>query len=561
MYKHATNKRIQDNTKDRLTTVKAKILTGIVWSKVVSGIILAVWIFYFVYLWSNQLLLGEDGWYAGWMGTWADGAVHLTYMSAFAFRDSFPWELPVFSGQPFTYSFAADMLAGLTVKLGLLSMFESYFVWGLLLTLLIVIVGFRTLVLFFGTKGKPVVALSLWFLGGGLGGFYLLEDVRALGFWQALATLPRQYTHQGEHTIEWINLISSIILPQRAFLLGAVIGLLLLAFFWRIYLSKRVSWSQALVIGLLMGVLPVVHPHTLMVMTAFFIWVFITSFRFTQIKKWLALISLAAVVGLPLLMTFVLPATSGGFFAWYPGWLAKSKHVGWIWFWWWNWGMLLPSALIGLVFTPKTLRNFLWPSWFLFALANLFLFQPYDWDNSKILTWVYLLFTIPTIYFVFKLFSSRLLGKLLAISLLVVLTFSGGLDAIRLLKTDQNLVLMYSYQDVALAEEIRRLTPPDSLFLTSDKHNHFVANLTGRQILMGYRGWLWTYGLDYRQREADVLAMFAGGDQAMLLFKQYGVDYVTLGYEEINTFKANRDFFALFPVVAKNDNYTVYKVN
>ena len=75
------------------------------------------------------------------------------------------------------------------------------------------------------------------------------------------------------------------------------------------------------------------------------------------------------------------------------------------------------------------------------------------------------------------------------------------------------------------AETIKARTTKESIFLTKDNHNHWVVDLAGRKIVMGFRGWLWSWGINYGQRERDVNAMFAGDAS---LFPKYHINYVIL---------------------------------
>jgi uncharacterized membrane protein len=121
---------------------------------------------------------------------------------------------------------------------------------------------------------------------------------------------------------------------------------------------------------------------------------------------------------------------------------------------------------------------------------------------------------------------------------------------------------MYSPEELALAEQVKTASPKQSIFLSSDKHNHWLPNLTGRQILMGYRGWLWTYGIDYSQREAHIRSIYRGGDQALDLIDHYGIDYIVIGPSERTDFDADQNFFAKnFSIFIDTQNYQIYQVN
>jgi len=140
-----------------------------------------------------------------------------------------------------------------------------------------------------------------------------------------------------------------------------------------------------------------------------------------------------------------------------------------------------------------------------------------------------------------------------------VLVLSSFLDLLHLYYHPGFLLL--EEEEINLATKVREKTAENSVFLTSDLHNHFIPTLTGRQIVMGYRGWLWTYGIDYRGREKDVLKMFQGGSESRGLLKKYGVDYVVIGPSEKETVLANKSYFDNnYPVVMQSDKTAIYQI-
>ena len=121
---------------------------------------------------------------------------------------------------------------------------------------------------------------------------------------------------------------------------------------------------------------------------------------------------------------------------------------------------------------------------------------------------------------------------------------------------------MFSLEDIAVAQFVKHQTSRDALFLTSDKHNNPVSCLAGRTIVMGYRGWLWTHGIDYGVREQDVMEMFRGSERTINLLRQYRVDYVLIERDKISQFHENPEFFTNhFPIAYRSSNFTLVKVS
>ncbi|HEX9814166.1 MAG TPA: hypothetical protein VGB31_04365, partial [Myxococcota bacterium] len=130
-----------------------------------------------------------------------------------------------------------------------------------------------------------------------------------------------------------------------------------------------------------------------------------------------------------------------------------------------------------------------------------------------------------------------------AAALFVFTTASGSLELWRMTRTEAVAHRMWSREELALAEDFRKISEPTSLVLCSDHHHHWVPSLSGRQVLLGYRGWLASYGVDYGPVERDIRAMLGGGPDAEALMADYGVDFVVIGSSELRDFGANESYF------------------
>jgi uncharacterized membrane protein len=86
-----------------------------------------------------------------------------------------------------------------------------------------------------------------------------------------------------------------------------------------------------------------------------------------------------------------------------------------------------------------------------------------------------------------------------------------------------------------VAEWVRQNTSPTAVFAVADQHDNPIPTLAGRREVIGYPGWLWTYGLaDYVQKGQDNLAILKGDASASALARKYGVDYVMIGPQELS---------------------------
>ncbi len=524
------------------------------------------WTVYFGIVWAGAIQVRSDGWYAAYLPHWADGAAHLSYMSSFAYKSLLPSMHPLFLFHPFTYSFVADFIGGLITQIGF-PLWFAYNMWGYVLSIFCIF----SLWIFFNTlthsKTKTILASTLFLTSGGLGWKYLILDRLGITIPPTASYFPVLYTQRETVGLVWLNVIVGELIPQRAFLLAIPLAIFLLITWYRQFLQYQPQSRCRLILsGIIFGFMPIIHPHTTMVLALTVSWwsIFALYKKQSSALKNILYVGVPAVIlGLFFTLKFVIAATSSGFFRWYPGWLSGPHQIPWILFWIDNWGLFLPLAAIGTFLTKdKLLRQVLYPFWMWFILANLFLFQPYDWDNAKILTWVYLIFSIPVTNMIALLWRGRWFNKSLAVISLVVLTLAGSIDAAHMLDTNTYKLKLVNQEEVQLAEQLKAKTPPSSIILTSTTHRNWVPILTGRQILCGYLGWMWTYGIDADTRVRDMKSMYAGNDQAIKLLSDYKINYVVIGPEERYEFDVNDSFFAeKFPILIQTPTTTIYQIN
>jgi hypothetical protein len=250
----------------------------------------------------------------------------------------------------------------------------------------------------------------------------------------------------------------------------------------------------------------------------------------------------------------------------YPRWL-----IGWVsgadfppWFWIKNTGLFWPLLLLALL-SPLALRGrmrlLIAPFSLVFLVANLIKFQPWDWDNSKLLVFWYMASGVAVGAVLVRMARAHLAGALVAATIWLSLVASGVLSLLQFLPPQGPAYVWFSAEEVQLAAEVRQQTPPTAIFVTGEQPTNPIADLAGRSVLMSYPGWLWSYGINYSRREADIQRIYAGGPMALTLLHQYHVDYVVVGPNETATLHPNLDYFnATFRRVLHTANYAIYAV-
>ncbi|MCA9370012.1 hypothetical protein KC686_02555, partial [Candidatus Woesebacteria bacterium] len=297
---------------------------------------------------------------------------------------------------------------------------------------------------------------------------------------------------------------------------------------------------------------------------------------------WLLAGSIAGSIGLTLTALFLSEVHVDGFFTFHSGWYAGEHNQNWLVFWLLNWGVVPLLALISWIIEiqqakKKILPFFLYAPFFtLFVLCNLISFQPFLWDNTKLLAWTSVGFSLLTAMGLLRLWRAaskkirrreyfstlKYLGLRSIVSLIFVATiFSGGIDAVSAIQFQQHQYQMYSSEELELAEWVKENTPSNSIWLTSDQHNHWLPNLTGRQIVMAYRGWLWSHGYTYSQVEQDVKTMFTQPED-MRLFQTYDISYVVIGPSEIVDWGADGSTFSQFYTpIHQTQHYVILRLH
>jgi hypothetical protein len=516
------------------------------------------------------------GLYAGYVNIWGDWAAHLSFTGSFAYGRNFPPEYPIDPGHHLGYPFMIDFLAANLVPLG--SRLTSALVMTSgLLGLAFPAVLYLAAQRFVGGRAAPVLAAFVFLLSGGLGFAYLLGDVQHSGL-AALIHLPREYTLNRDLNFQWLSPVLAYLVPQRSTLFGFSLALIVLVVLW---LATRATprWRPFLFAGVVAGVTPVYHVHAYGTVVALaFFWAL-----FTRRVQWLGFFIPALAIGIPILAWMWPPANTSMCgnnptlhgYCFEVGWLS---YLDWshdlpIWFgrdWAWFW-IKNTSVFIPLLIAAQLLRNWVatdfpkWfaPMWLWFLVPNVIVLQPWDWDNTKFFVFWALLGSILVGGLLARMFQRGTWWAIVASALLVLLGLSGALDLARASDYSVSAVQFTDSGGLQVADWVRGHTSPTALFVVADEHNSPIPTLAGRRVLIGYPGWLWTYGMpDYVQKGIDETKILKGDPEALDLVRHYGVNYVMIGPQEIPR-GASRSYWDQHGtlVYENGGGYAVYRVS
>lgn len=527
-------------------------------------LIFLTWGSYFSWLFPRVLFRSSSGdILTASANAWADWPAHLTLAMPFAYGKISNWFSfhPFFWEKKFSYPFLVDAFSGLLIRFGLDEIW-SFWLPSLFFILFLILVLHKISFYYSQSIVQTFLIITIFLASGGLGFWFFLKDYNLDH--QVLFFSPKEYTHLNEKGIYWINPIISEFIPQRAFPLGMALSLLII-FSWIKWFKKdfnKIKKRQLLFIGFVAGLMPIIHTHSFLVLFLSGILLFFLNFRYWKNWGWIFLGTLISF--LPIYFCFYFGQIEKNFFSWQLGWLAKEAPFfgNWIYFWFLNWGIFLPLTFfsawkIGFLKEPIFLLGI-----FLFVLCNLFLFQPWAWDNSKILTYSYFFLALPIGIYLGKQFQKKFFSVFWAVIFLGSLIFSGGLDLYRSLRTDKLEFLIWTKEELLLVKNFQKISTADDWVLISDKHNHPIRSLTGTRSLMAYRGWLWSYGIDYANLERDMKKMFRGEKNTQKLLKKYQIKFVIIGDSEKKEWLANeRYFLKKYPLVLEQAGYKIFKIN
>lgn len=512
-------------------------------------------------MWTHDLIPAAGGLYSAF-ATWADFGLHMSLISHFAAADRLSWDFPVAAGANLTYPFMVDLLSAWFIRGGWSAQL-ALFVPGLLLA-----TAFLQLMLGFGVRlfrrlGGAVFGLTLFLLAGSAAGIIVAwHDFQAAGrpLLEFLKNLPQDYTVLSQPNAQVTNVIADTLLPQRAFLMGfAMFGVVIILLH---HLRQAHRPKLNLVTGVFIGLLPLVHAHTFIILMSLVAGLWIEAFAKTRrfFNSWFFLGLAAVGTALPQIIWQSLGNGRGTGGHWAVGWVIQPGETL-LAFWTHNYGLmgLIMLTVAGLLIAYRRLHHYLvWyaPIMIIFVLANLYSLQPFAYDNLKLILYAYLMTSLFAAYGALWLIRR---SRWTVIPVAVVSLIISASGALAVAHEFQRADLFASNDDIKLAEWIKDSTAPSAVFLTTDRPNQPVATLGGRSIVVGYRGWLYDYHLDYEPRLAAVRQALSG---RLTAANPYGAEYLAVSnYEPPEWTVDTTAMNTAYEVVYANPSWTVYRLN
>jgi hypothetical protein len=567
-----------------------------------AGVAVVAWLVF-----ARAIFENPDGIYTGVLNNYGDLPFHLSVITRFAFGQNFPPEDPTFAGVRFTYPFITDFISAMFVRAGA-SLRDSMFIENWILGIALVGVLHRFGQQLLRNRTAAILTPVLVVLNGGFGWAMLFGDVNKSegGVFQVLTHIPHSYTILPEVAAgwRWGNAVTSLLVPQRGFLLGIPLAVIVFTQWWTSDEGKRKkekgkkeertkskpalatrannsaelsgessslfpftfvllpSARRMLAAGLVAGLLPLVHAHSFIAVMG--VGGCLALMNFKRWREWLIFLVTASVVALPQMLwsTHGSAVNTSAFIGWQFGWDSGTENF--FWFWFKNTGLFIPLLITALLWkrenylVSRRLLLFYLPFTLCFIIPNMVKLAPWIWDNVKVLFYWWIASAPIVALLLARLWESNGWHRGLAAALFVVLTLAGGLDVFALV-TRQGRYQEFDRDGMNFAEMIKQQTPPRATILHAPIHNTPVF-LTGRRSLMGYPGHIWTHGLDFGPRETDIKKIYSGSPDAVGLLAKYGVDYVVIDPQENSVMTVNTAFFSRYREVAKIGEYHLYKI-
>ena len=394
-----------------------------------------------------------------------DISLHIQFIRYFAGGVDFWPASPILTGVPLSYPLGADLWNSLLLLVGV--PVERGLIWT-------------------GLAGAGLTAWALWRWGGAFAIAAFLFNGGLAGF----AILHTGQLQDFQSELAWKNFFLTMLVTQRGLLYALPCGLLLLRA-WRDDFFCEGSGVPRSLQFFLYATMPFFSVHAFLFLSL----ALATIFLFAR-KSRLALLVFVALAVVP--ATAAVWFVTGGFSAasgmrWLPGWMQGDG--GWK-FWVMNFGISLP-LLIWLVWKgvlrgSAESRAFCSVAIGVFILCFLIAFAPWEWDNTKLLIWAWLV-AAPFLW-------SRIiepLAPMVRASLCVALFFSGAISLVAGLDGRHGYELA-KRSELASARMALRDVPPGTRIAVEPQFNHPVI-LLGYPVVCGYDGHLWSHGLRYQE--------------------------------------------------------------
>jgi hypothetical protein len=496
-----------------------KFIPGILY-----GFIIFAGLQHFLYL----LYYDQNGLRTLHLNNFGDLSMHIQYIRFLASAHFWPAD-PEFAGSLFRYPIGMDLYNALWEAVGV-PIDSNLFLTGLILTIV------------------TVSLLHRWSGWLGVGAFFLNAG---LANWKAVFS-GRLFDFQNGAA--WKNFFLSLWITQRGFLFALPAGVYVIKMITEALIGERsLSKQEKIICAVLWSGLAWFHLHTFFIIS---IALGICIILHKKIREMIWIVVPAALIGL--IAVFV---STQGFSQ------ARIVHIRWDWvseenfltFWIKNLGPWILLGAVSLFFVfKKSYSRFRIMTAVFFGLFIVFTFvmvAPWDWDNVKVLLWLYLLI----VWLAWKTWASRL-SPAFAILAGCILFIPGAVSITSSLPGKSVGVQIYQASELWEAKAAFMDLPVDAVLAAVPDPDHPAA-FWGAKVAMGYTGHLWSHGIDYLEREEKLDRVFKGQENWLDLAKSIGVTHIYWGENEKRKYGAfNPSWLGHLKNISRSSKIGVYEL-
>ncbi|MGD0886055.1 MAG: hypothetical protein ABSA46_14515 [Thermodesulfovibrionales bacterium] len=435
------------------------------------------------------------------LNNFGDLSLHIQYTRYIAAGAHFWPENPGFAGDLLRYPLGIDIYNALWEILGV-PIDSHFFLTGFIMTI------------------AAVSMLHKWMGWWGVGAFFLNGG---LANWSHLWTGG---VGDLQNALAWKSFFLSLWITQRGFLFAVPAGVYIIKMVTETLLGERtLRKEEKVVCALLWASLSWFHLHTFFILSLS-LGIFIVLYKKPRLLLEVAMP--AVVAGLVFVFFSTNGLTRAGVVHVQPGWTSGQENV--FKFWLINLGPWLIFAAAGLFFVFKRsfaqLRLIAIPVFILFIVFTIVMVAPWDWDNIKVLLWLYLFIA----WIAWRTWLTKV-PSWVAFLIGVVAFSSGTVSVVSSLPGNSSGVELYQMADLWEAKAALADLPEDSVLAVAPDPNH-PAMFWGAKVAMGYPGHLWSHGINAAERENQLERIFRGDKDWFSLAKSIGVTHIYWGENE-----------------------------
>lgn len=465
-----------------------------------------------------------NGWYkTANPNNLGDLPFHIQMIRAFAGGYQFWPDNLIYAGETLKYPFGMDFFNALFESLKVPTDIHL-FLAGLILSLVLISV------------------LDRWM---GLWGVLL---VFASGGFSDFSELLKAYPWGPGTDTAWKNIILSVFITQRGFLFALPAGLFILQKFTALPI-KFLSRKESTAITLIWGSLGIFHLHSFFIITVFIFGSLTIDFLKTRKinREAIGVFLVSMVIAAPFLLHSAFSGTgAAGVVHWSSSWMQVQNGqilLAWI----KNFGPWLVALFWVGYFSVKEKNYAAIFALFLFFLFSHLILARWDWDQIKIIVWLYILIS----YYFYELVLKKLPTKWHMI-LVIFFFFSGLIQVFRVVLTPPGSVALQEKKSIDVAGELLATVGPNEPVLISPEYNH-PALFLGKKVILGYPAHVWSHGIDSGSREEAVRKIYNSEEGWITEAQNLGVKYIYFSNIEKRKYNVNQAEWL-------NDQYLIKKI-